>query len=70
MTSDMMVQTLCSHRLASSDIVNHSIRAEESCCFGIQGSISAQSFELAQTPNIESDIDSLASIPFLKLNLL
>ena len=30
---DMMVLTLRSHRLASSDIANHSVRAEESCCF-------------------------------------
>ena len=30
---DMMVESLRSHRLASSDVVNHSVRAEESCCF-------------------------------------
>ena len=30
---DMMVQTLRSHRLTSSDVTNHSVRAEESCCF-------------------------------------
>ena len=55
---DMMVQTLRSHRLTSSDVTNHSIRAKESCCFENQGSISEQSFELAQTPNFENDIDS------------
>ena len=66
---DMMVQSLRSHHLASSDVGNHSVRAEESCCFGTQGSISAQSFELAQTPNFESDIDSLASYPFPEIEL-
>ena len=30
---DMMVQTLRSHRLASFDVANHSVRAEESFCF-------------------------------------
>ena len=55
--------------MASSDVVNHSVRAEESCCFGTQGSISAQSFELAQTTNFESDIDSLASYPFPEIKL-
>ena len=58
---DMMVQTLRSHSLASSYVVNHSVRAEESCCFRKQGSISAQSFELAQTPNFENDIDSFVN---------
>ena len=61
---DMMVQSLRSHRLASSDVSNHSVRAEEYGCFGTQGSISAQSFELAQTLKFESDNDSLASYPF------
>ena len=60
---DMMVQSLCSHRLASSDVGNHFVRAEESCSFGNQGSILEQSFELAQTPNFEKNIDSLASYP-------
>ena len=63
---DMMVQSLRSHRLASSDVGNHSVRAKESCCFGYQGSISEQSFELAQTPN---DIDSLASYSFPEIEL-
>ena len=31
---DMMVESLRSHRLTSSDVANHSVRAEESCCFG------------------------------------
>ena len=44
---DMMVQTLRSHRLTSSDVTNHSVRAEESCSFGNQDSISEQPFELA-----------------------
>ena len=66
---DMMVQTLRSHRLTSSDVTNHSVRAEESCCFGNQGSISEQSFELAQTPNFEKNIDSLASYPFPEIEL-
>ena len=35
---DMMVQTLRSYRLTNSDVANHSVRAEESCCFGNQGS--------------------------------
>ena len=65
----MMVQTLHSHRLASSNVANHSVRAEESCCFGNQGFISAQSFELAQTLNFKSDIDSLASFSFPEIEL-
>ena len=60
----MMVQTLRSHRLASSDVANHSVRAEESYCFGKQDFISAHPFELAQTPNFENYIDILASYPF------
>ena len=60
----MMVQSLRSHRLTSSDVANHSVRAEEPCCFGNQGSISEQSFELAQTPNFKNDIESLTSYPF------
>ena len=66
---DMMAQTLRFHRLTISNIPNHSVRAEESCCFEKQDSISAHPFELAQTPNFENDINSLVSIPFLKLNL-
>ena len=66
---DMMVQTLRSHRLASSDVGNHSVRAEESCCFGKQGTISEQSFERAQTPNFKNDIDSLASYSFPEMEL-
>ena len=66
---DMMVQSLRSHCLTSSEVADHSVRAEESCCFGTQGSISAQSFEFAQTLNFKSDIDSLASYPFPELNL-
>ena len=62
----MMVQSLHFHRLASSDVGNHSIRAEESCSFENQGSISEQSFELAQTPN---NIDSLASYPLPEIEL-
>ena len=31
---DMMVQTLRSHHSAISDVANHSVRAEESCCIG------------------------------------
>ena len=57
------------HRLTISDAANHSVRAEESCCFGNQGSISEQSFELAQTPNFEKNIDSLASYPFPEIEL-
>ena len=63
----MMVQTLRSHRSAISDVANHSLRAEESRCFGQQDSNSVQSFELAQTPNFENDIDSLVSYPFLEI---
>ena len=66
---DIMVQTLHSHRLTISDVANHSVRAEESCCFGKQDSISVQPFELAQTLNFENDIDSLASYPFLNLRM-
>ena len=43
---DMMVQTIRSYPLTSSDVTNHAVRTEESCCFGKQGSISSQSFEL------------------------
>ena len=35
---DMMVQSLRSHRSANSDIADHSLRAEESRCFGQQDS--------------------------------
>ena len=66
---DMMVQSLRSHRLTSSDVTNHSVRAEESCCFENQGSISEQSIELAQTPNFENDIDSLASYTLPEIEL-
>ena len=52
-----------------SDVTNHSVRAEKSCCFGKQDSISAHPFELAQTLNFESDIDSLASYPFPEIEL-
>ena len=31
---DIMVQTLHSHRLTISDVASHSVKAEESCCFG------------------------------------
>ena len=64
-----MVQSLRSHRLTSSDVTNHSVRAEESCCFVNQGSISEQSFELAQTLNFENNIDSLASYHFPEIEL-
>ena len=64
-----MVQTLHSHRLTISDVTNHSVRAEESCCFGKQDSILAHPFELTQTPNFKNDIDSLASYPFPEIEL-
>ena len=64
-----MVQTLHFHRLTISDVINHSVRAEESCCFGKQDSISAHLFELAQTPNFEKDIDYLVSYLFPKIEL-
>ena len=66
---DLMVQTLYSHYLTISDVTNHSVRAEESCYFGKQDSISAQSFELAQTSNFKNDIDNLASYPFPEIEL-
>ena len=62
---DMMVQTLRSHRLTISDVANHFVRADKSCCFEKQDSI----FELAQTPNFENDIDSLASYSFPEIEL-
>ena len=37
---EMMVQSLHSHRLANFDVGNHSVKAEESCSFRNQGSIS------------------------------
>ena len=55
--------------MASSDVGIHSVKAEESCCFGKQGSISETSFELAQTPNFENDIDSLVSYFFPEIEL-
>ena len=67
--TDLMVQTLHSHRLTISDVANHSVRAKESFCLGKQGSISKQSFELAQTLNFENNIDSLASYPFPEIEL-
>ena len=66
---DMMVQTLHSHRLTISDVVNHSVRAEESCCFGKQDSISAHTYELVQTLNFKNHIDILASYPFPEIDL-
>ena len=63
---DMMVESLRSHR---PDVTNYSVRAEESCSFGNQDSISEQPLELAQTPNFEKDIDSLASFPFPEIEL-
>ena len=66
---DIMVQTLHSHHLTISDVANHFVRAEESCCFGKQDSISAHPFELSQTPKFENDIDSLTSYPFPKIEL-
>ena len=65
----MMVESLRSHRSTSSDVTNHPVRADESGCSGNQGSISEKSFELAQTPNFEKDIDSLASYSFPEMNL-
>ena len=64
-----MVQTLHSHRLTISDVANHSVRAEESCYFEKQDSISTHPLELAQTPNFENHIDILASYPFPKIVL-
>ena len=63
---DMMDESLRSHRWTSSDVTNHSVRAEESCSFGNQDSISEQPCELTQTPH---DIDSLASFPFPEIEL-
>ena len=64
---DLTVQTLHSRRLTISDVANHSARDEELSCIEIQDSISAQSFELAQTSNFKNDVWQV--IPFLKLNL-
>ena len=38
---DLMVQTLHSHCLTISDVTNHSVRANDSYCFGNQDSILA-----------------------------
>jgi len=43
---DMMVKTLHSHPLTILDVTNHSVRANESCCFENQDSISVHPFEL------------------------
>ena len=64
-----MVQTLHSHHLIIFDIASHSVRADESCCFGKQDSISAYPFELAQTLNFENHIDILACYPFPEIEL-
>ena len=58
---DIIVQTLHSQHLTISDVANHSVRAQKSCC-------SAQPFELTQTPKFENDT-VWQVIPFLKLNL-
>ena len=63
---DMMVESLHSHRWTSSNVSNHSVRAEESDCFENQDSISEQPFELAQTPNFEKILTVWQVIPFLK----
>ena len=66
---DIMVQTLHSHPLTISNVANHSVRAKESSCFEKQDSISAHTFELAQTLNIENHIDILACYPFPEIEL-
>ena len=63
---DMMVQSLHSHRLTNSDVTNHSVRAKESCCFENQGSILAQSFELAKLQILKMILTIWQVIPFLK----
>ena len=63
---DMMVESIRSHR---PDVTNSFDRAEESCSFGNQDSISERPFELAQTPNFEYKIDILASYPFPEIEL-
>ena len=52
-----------------SNVANHSVRTDKSSCFGKQDFISVQSFELAQTPNFEIDIDSLTSYSFPEIEL-
>jgi len=64
-----MVKTLHSQPLTIPDVANHSVRAEESCCFKKQDSISAHLFELAQTPYFENTLTFWQVIPFLKLHL-
>jgi len=64
-----MVKTLHSQPLTIPDVANHSVRAEESCCFKKQDSISAHPFELAQTLYFENHIDILTSYFFLEIAL-
>ena len=46
-----------------------SVRAKESCYFGKQDSISAHSFELAQTLNFKNHIDIFENYPFPEIEL-
>ena len=64
-----MVNILHSHPLTILDVANHSVRAQESCCFGNQDSILAHPFEFNQTQNFENHIDILASYPFSEIEL-
>ena len=64
-----MGQTLHSYRLTISDVANHSVRAEESCCFEKQDSILVHPFELTQTPKFKNEIDILTSYPFPEIEL-
>ena len=62
---DMMVQSLCSHCPANSNIADHSLKADEPSCFGQQDSNSVPSCELAKTSNF----DNLASFSFPEIEL-
>ena len=48
---DMMVKSLPSHRLTISDVIKHSVRAKESCCFGNQDSVGPKAYH----PSFDDD---------------
>ena len=66
---DIIVKTLHSYPLTIPDIVNHSVRAKESCCFGKQDSILHTHLNLPKLQILKTTLTFWQVIPFLKLNL-
>ena len=66
---DMMVQSLHSHRLASSDVGNHSVRAEESVVLEIKVPFQNNHLNLPKLQILKRLLTVLQVILFLKSNL-